>query len=496
MTVLEHGTVYVVGAGPGDPALLTLRGADLLARAGAVVHDGDMSAAVLTRCGEGAHRVAVDPPVGRPVAEVLLELAVRHAVVVRLVRGDPWLAPAVAGELAALTRAGASFHVVPGVPAELAAPLCAGIPLTTSAAAGLVLVVRTAPAEAAGDSAVEPERLGAMLATAAPNGVGDAVARLRRIGAPASAPAAVVWSAATPRQVTETGMLGEFDGPRTPSHGGEPAVVVTGDGVLHERLAWFETRPLFGRRIVVTRPRAQAGGFVAVLEELGAEVVPFPTIRIQPVPDPEPLRRATREVQRFDWVVFTSVNGVAEFWKTLRETGRDSRALGGVSICAIGPATAAALLREGVRADLLPERFVAESVVDALAGAADLSGASILLPRAELARAVLPEALRARGASVVEVVAYRTVSDTAAADDIRRRLAADTIDVITFTASSTVENFVDLVGCELGGAEVASIGPITSSTARRLGLPVHLEAAEYTVPGLVRALVEHYSRDR
>jgi uroporphyrinogen III methyltransferase / synthase len=254
----------------------------------------------------------------------------------------------------------------------------------------------------------------------------------------------------------------------------------------------MDSLPLRGKRIVITRPRAQAAAFSAELERLGAEVLQAPTIRIEPFPDRGPLHAAAREVEEFDWVVFTSVNGVSHFWSALREIGRDSQALRGVSVCAIGPATGAALEAEGVRPNLIPPRFVAESVMDALSAEAELLGLRILLPRAEIARPVLPDRLRAAGAEVVEVAAYRTVPDVSETATLRARLREDAVDVITFTSSSTVHNLVDLVGTDVGRALMASIGPITSAAARRRGLAVHIEAAEYTIPGLVRALVSHF----
>ncbi|HEX5725185.1 MAG TPA: uroporphyrinogen-III synthase, partial [Longimicrobiaceae bacterium] len=239
--------------------------------------------------------------------------------------------------------------------------------------------------------------------------------------------------------------------------------------------------------------RAQAAGFAAALAALGAEVVPLPTIRIVPPEDPEPLRRAAAEAGTFDWIVFTSVNGVERFWGALAETGRAAEGLGGARACAIGPATAGALEARGVRPAVVPSEFVAEAVVEALAAADDLRGRRVLLPRADLARAALPQGLAARGAEVVEVAAYRTVPDDGAgAEAARARLAAGEIDLVTFTASSTVRGFVALVGPELGRAAVASIGPITSATARALGLRVDVEAEEYTIPGLVRAIRRFY----
>lgn len=250
---------------------------------------------------------------------------------------------------------------------------------------------------------------------------------------------------------------------------------------------------LLGKRIMITRPRAQAGDFTARLTELGAEVIQFPTIRIVDPTDPKPLRAAVAAADEYEWIVFTSVNGVERFWGELADAGLDTRFLHGVSLCAIGPATAAAIEMHGARADLIPEEYVAEAVVEALSAEMELRGSRILLPRAEVAREVLPEQLRARGARVDEVPAYRTLPDESAVDEARRRLEADEVDVITFTSSSTVRNFVELIGTRTGHARVASIGPITSATAREVGMEVAIEAEEYTVEGLVEAILRHFA---
>lgn len=253
-------------------------------------------------------------------------------------------------------------------------------------------------------------------------------------------------------------------------------------------------RPLDGLTVMITRPRLQAEGMAEELEGLGARVVLFPTIRIDPPDDPMPLRTAVSRADTFDWIVFTSVNGVERFWRELREQGGDTRRLSGVSLCAIGPATAAAIELEGARADLVPAEYVAEAVVDALSAETALSGSRILLPRAQVARPVLPDSLRERGADVYEAPAYRTVPDRAEGERARTAIANGEVDVVTFTSSSTVRNYVELVGAVTGGAKVASIGPITSETARELGLEVDVEAAEYTVPGLIEAIVERFGR--
>jgi uroporphyrinogen III methyltransferase / synthase len=254
-------------------------------------------------------------------------------------------------------------------------------------------------------------------------------------------------------------------------------------------------RPLSGRRVIVTRPRAQAAEFVSTLEMHGAEVVEFPTIRITDPENPEDLRAAVRGVDGFDWIVFTSVNGVERFWRELRRSGRETESIAGISVCAIGPATAAAIEGEGGVAELMPEEYVAEAVVEALSARGDLRGARILLPRAAEARSVLPDSLRDRGAEVVEVAAYQSVPDAAEAGRVRTLLDRRAVDLITFTASSTVRNFVDAVGIDIGDALVASIGPITSATAREAGLPVQIEATEYTIPGLLTAITGYYAGD-
>lgn len=323
--------------------------------------------------------------------------------------------------------------------------------------------------------------------------LGEIAERLIAGGRSPGTPAAVIERGSHPMQRTVEGTLGTIAEEARRAAVEAPALVVIGEAGLRGELAWFETRPLSGRRVVVTRPRPQAEAFSRALEELGAEVVAFPTIRIADPPDPEPLRRAVGEARSFDWIVFTSANGVERFWAALRAAGGDTRRLGGVSLCAIGPATAAALEAEGARADLVPPEYVAEAVVEALEGACELRGARILLPRAEVARSVLPDSLRERGAEVHDVPAYRTEPDGEQAEGVRGMLRRGEVDVVTFTASSTVRNFADLVGTDVGGARVACIGPVTAATARELGLEVAIEAGVYTVPGLLDAIVRHFA---
>jgi uroporphyrinogen III methyltransferase/synthase len=499
------GTVYLVGAGPGDPGLLTLRAAELLARADVLVYDALVSAEILERAGD-ARRVYVGKRGGEhtrtqdEINRLLVELAGEHRTVVRLKGGDPFVFGRGGEEALVLREAGVPFEVVPGITSGVAGPAYAGIPVTQRGTAASVALVTGHEDPLKDDTDLDWAHLARGVGTLVfYMGVGKMADNFRRLvegGRPPHTPAAAVEWGTYPRQRTITGTLETLPALVREAGIGAPSVVVVGEVVaLRERLAWYDRRPLSGRRVVVTRARAQASGLAAELRALGAEVMEFPTIRIEPSPDAGALRRAAAGVGAFDWVVFTSVNGVEHFWGALDAEGLDARALAGVRVCALGPATAAELLRRGVRADLVPDEYVAEATVEALAAAAELRGARVLLPRAEVARAVLPDSLRDRGAEVVEVAAYRTVQDGAGVDEVRRRLAEGGVDLLTFTASSTATNFAALVGTDTGGARVASIGPITSATLRGLGMEVDVEAAEYTIPGLLAAIRDFYGSE-
>ncbi len=499
------GTVYLVGAGPGDPGLLTLRAAELMDRADVLVYDALVSPAILERA-PGAERVYVGKRGGEhhrtqdQINAILVDLAGKHRTVVRLKGGDPFVFGRGGEEALVLAQAGIPFEVVPGVTAGIAAPAYAGIPVTQRGMAASVAFVTGHEDPTKPDTDVDWAHLARGVGTVVfYMGVGKMAENFRRLiehGRAPDTPAAAIQWGTYPRQRTVTGTLQTLPAIAKEAGIGAPSLIVVGEVVsLREPLAWWDRRPLSGRRIVVTRARAQASDLSQALEALGAEVIQFPTIRIVAPADGAPLRAAAAEAASFDWIVFTSVNGVEHFWNALVEQRRDARALGGVRVCAIGPATAAELERRGIVPDVVPDEFVGEAALQALDAADDLRGRRILLPRAEIARAVLPDGLRARGAEVVEVVAYTTVQDGADAERVRGLIDRGDVDVVTFTASSTVRNFVELVGADVGGAKVASIGPVTSGTARELGLAVDLEAAEYTIPGLVQALRDFYAAD-
>jgi len=497
------GTVYLVGAGPGDPGLLTLRAAELVERADVLVYDALVAPAVLERAGR-AERVYVGKRGGEharsqeEINRLLADLARTHRTVVRLKGGDPFVFGRGGEEARVLAAAGIPFEVVPGVTAGIAAPAYAGIPVTQRGIAASVAFVTGHEDPTKPDTDVDWAHLARGVGTVVfYMGVGKMAENFRRLvehGRAPDTPAAAIEWGTYPRQRTVAGTLETLPEAVRAAGIGAPSLIVVGDVVsLRPELAWWDRRPLSGRRVVVTRARAQASELAGALEALGAEVVQFPTIRIAPPADEAPLLRAAARAKAYDWIVFTSVNGVERFWDALARQGRDARALGGVRVCAIGPATAAGLERRGIVPDVVPEEFVAEAAVRALAAADELRGRRILLPRAEIARAVLPRQLRELGAEVDEVDAYSTLRDGADAERVRDLLQRGEVDAVTFTASSTVRAFVELAGTGLGGAKVASIGPITSATARELGLAVDLEPAEYTVPGLVRAIRDFYA---
>lgn len=430
--------------------------------------------------------------------EALARGSERGESVVRLYPGDPFVLGAGRSDALALRDLGTAFEVVPGVPTGLAAAVHAGVPLA-GAGVGSGISLRgseTGPGpgpSAPGSSSDDGSGGGGMVVLAGdPKTLREGGARLLVEGWSPETPAVVVEQPSGPRQAVESGNLAALsEGGLAPVSDGRSVAVVGEEVRLRGRLRWFEERPLHGRTVVVTRPREQSRSFASALAALGARVVKFPTIRIERPVDPEPLRAAVAELEQYDWIVFTSVNGVERVRDTVEELGRDVRAFSRVRMAAIGPATASSLARLCLRADVVPDEYRAEALVEAIREAdTSLGERRILLARAAEARDVLPDRLASDGASVDEVAAYRTVPDAPDSEAFRRRLAAGEIDWLTFTASSTVRHFVDAVGTDLGGARVAAIGPITAGTASEHGMTVDVVADQYTVRGLVDALVQ------
>ena len=467
---------------------MTQRALELIARADVIVYDRLVPAAALdgARADAELHYVGKSPGAVSVSQEDINALLVQHgrtgSTVVRLKGGDPFVFGRGGEEAEALAEAGVPFEVVPGVTAGIAAPAYAGIPVTHRDEASAVAFVTGHEDPAKDESAIDWNALAAFPGTLVfymgVRRLPEISARLIDAGRPASEPAAVVERGTLPGQQTVTAPLAEIADAAAGVK--PPAVTLVGPVArLHDGLAWIERRPLHGRRVVVTRARPQASGLAATLRGLGAEVVEAPAIRIEP-------RTVEAELLGHDLVCFTSPNGVGLFFDALAERGQDARSLAGTQVAAIGPGTARELAARGIRADFVPERSVAEALLEELGGL-DVEGKRVLIPRAAEARDVLPDGLRERGADVDVVPLYDTVGEPLEAGVVE---ALEGADYVTFTSSSTVTRFLEAAGGGVpNGARVVSIGPVTSSTARELGLEVHVEAERHDIDGLVEALV-------
>jgi len=505
------GVVYLVGAGPGDPGLITVRGLELVASADLILHDRLIPNEVLRAAKPDAELVYVgkkpsagpDTP-GREAEDVsgsdskqaeierrMVEAARAGRSVVRLKGGDPFVFGRGGEECEALAAAGIHFEVVPGVTAGVAAPAYAGIPVTHRDDASAVAFVTGHEDPEKPESALDWEALAAFPGTLVlymgVKRLRDTADALIAAGREANQPAAAVERGTMPAQRAVTATLDSLADAVQREGIGAPAVIVVGPvAARREALAWLERRPLFGRRVVVTRARAQASGLASRLRELGAEVVELPAIRIESRIGSEEVRRAVGELDTYALVCLTSPNGARLLFEAMAGAGLDARALAGATVAAIGPGTAAELARHGINADVVPERFVSEALAEALAEV-PVEGRPALVARAAEARDVLPEALRKRGARVELVALYETVAEP---PDPHAVEAAASADYLTFTSSSTVRNLVAaLDGRVPRRARVVSIGPVTSEAAREAGLTVDVEAERHDVDGLLEALL-------
>ena len=516
-------TVYLVGAGPGDPGLMTARGVELLESADIVVYDYLANSALVDRVKPGAETVYVgkkgfsahvtQDQINELLVQKARELEARGGgMLVRLKGGDPFVFGRGGEEALALVAAGIPFEVVPGVTSGIAAPAYAGIPVTHRGVSSSVTFITGHEDPTKNVSAIDWTAL-ARLAQAGGTlcfymgmrNLEMIAERLMAQGAAAETPVALVRWGTTNAQETLVAPLSDVARRAREEGFGAPAIILVGPVAgLRESLAWFETRPLFGRTVVVTRSRSQASAFSVQLRALGAQVIEFPTIEFAEPDDFGPLDDAIGRLAGYDWVVFTSVNGVDAFFRRLaaREGGfTDARAFASVRVAAIGPATAERLEAHGIQADVLPDEYRGEAVFDAIEQASgrfgiELSQARVLVPRAQVAREALPELLRNAGAQVDVAPAYKTVLPAAAAADaLVQRLEAGEVDAVTFTSSSTARNLLELLGGHddaLRNARLFSIGPITTATLAKAGFTEVQEAAEYTIPGLVDALVNAY----
>jgi uroporphyrinogen III methyltransferase/synthase len=503
---------YFIGAGPGDPGLITVRGLECLRRADVVIHDPGISPRLLARARSDAEVIDVgrsdaDEPAAEAIGLLIADKVATGKVVARLKSGDPFLFDRGAEEALILERNGVSFEVVPGIPAGLAAPAYAGIAIGHSLLAEVVTVIRgceddhraLADVDWAGVARVH----GTVVCYASPQQMPRMLDALRSHGCPADTPAAMIYNGTQPSQETITGTLAELASAAHEHHRRGPAVLVVGRAVsLRNHLRWFDARPLFGKRVLVTRPRDQAAELVDRLNALGAEAIESPMIAILPPDDPGPLLDAAANAGSFDCIVFTSANAVEAFMTALLDGSRDIRALKGPVLCAVGTATADRLSRYGIKVDLVPSEFRAEAVVSTLMAQRPVTSLHVLLPRADIGREVIATQLREAGAEVTEVIAYRTVlqeGPRANEPDIYGMLLDGRIDVVTFTSASAVRNFLKVYGSDqavdlLNTTIVATIGPVTAETATQLGIRVEIQPTTYTIPAFVDAIAAFYAR--
>ncbi len=502
---MSRGKVYLVGAGPGDPGLFTLKGKEVLGKAEVVIYDFLANEELLRFAPPEAERIYVGKQGGahtlsqEEINRLLLEKGRQH-VVVRLKGGDPFVFGRGGEEAQELAAAGIDFEVVPGVTAAVAVPAYAGIPLShRDFTASMAFITGHERADAT-ESKIDWSKLATAVGTLV---FFMGVKNLPRIadalishGRDPDTPVAVIRWGTTPQQRTVTAPLAKIAKEVNEAGLRPPALIVVGEVVrLRDRLNWFEKRPLFGRTVMVTRAREQASEFKAILHDLGARCVEFPTIRVVPPEDWGPLDEAVRRLADYHWVLFTSVNGVRFFLERLFRSGKDVRALSHVRLAAIGPKTAEALEEKGLKPDVVPREYRAESLLEAMEGRR-MEGMRILLPRAKKAREILPDTLRKRGAVVDVVPAYETVLPEERSDRMAEMFRRGEIDYVTFTSSSTVTNFVEVfrgrdLSRLLSKTTVACIGPVTADTARNCGLEPEIVAEEYTIPGLVDAICRH-----
>jgi len=500
----QKGKVYIIGAGPGDPGLLTVKAVRCLEKSDVLVYDYLVSPEILNYARADARLIYVGKKGGHHTASqdeinrVLVQEASEGNTVARLKGGDPFIFGRGGEEAEVLFEAEIPFEILPGITSAIAVPAYAGIPLTHREHTSTVAFVTGHEDPKKDKSRIDWEKLSGIETLVFLMGVKNLpqiVASLLENGRSPNTPVAIIRWGTTPDQFTLSGTLGDIAGLAEKKKVTSPAIFVVGEVAgLREKLNWFETKPLFGRGIVITRPEKQAGELASLLSEEGARIIHFSTIEIVPPEILDDLDRALANIEDYDWIIFTSANGVRFFFDRLSTRGKDVRDLKGIKICTIGPATKAAIEKRGIPVDIVPEEFISEGVVAALKGQ-DMQGARVLIPRAEVARDVIPEGLKELGATVDVAVAYRTVSSGRDGKELEKLIEEGKVDVITFTSPSTVNNFVTIVGEDFNLPEnirIACIGPVTEKAAQKAGLRVDIMQGPYEITGLVSAMKEWF----
>ncbi len=499
------GKVYLVGAGPGDPDLITVKGLRCVSEADVIVYDRLINRRILAHAKPGAEIIDVGKVAARhilPQPEInalLAAKALEGKMVVRLKGGDPFVFGRGGEEAETLAEAGVPFEVVPGVTSAIAVPAYAGIPVThrdfTSTLA--IITGHEDPTKDTSDVAWDKIATGAgtLVFLMGMANLPHITTLLIENGRSPQTPIALVRWGTFAEQETLVGTLENIVAKVKEVDFAPPAVMVVGEVVnLRDKLRWFDNRPLFGKRVLVTRSRTQASALSELLSQQGALPVELPTIEIVPATNGA-LSSAIESLSKYSWIIFTSANGVDVFFHGLNKHGKDARVLGQAKLCTIGPGTAAALERYNVKPDYVPDNYIAEGIIDGLK-AQGIVGQHILVPRADQARPELIAGLAQAGAEVSEVITYRSVAPASLPTEAKELLLQGKIDIVTFTSSSTVRNLAALLGDEfsvVNRATVACIGPVTAQTARELGLQVAVEAQEHTISGLIKALEEYYA---
>lgn len=504
---MKRGKVYLVGAGPGDPGLLTVKGLDCLKQADVIIYDRLLDESLLGAARPTAEKLYVGKSARchsmeqEAINRLLVEKAQQGKIVVRLKGGDPFVLGRGGEEAEALAMKHVPFEVVPGVSSALAVPAYAGIPVTHRRLASSFTVVTGHEAADKDESTIAWDKLSTgadtLVFLMAVGNLGHIVDRLIQNGSPPSTPVAVIANGTSHRQQTIVGTLEDIVSRAEQENFQPPAVMVVGEVVrLRERLRWFDSQPLFGKRILVTRAWHQASQLSQLLLKRGAVPIEMPAIEIQPLPTHDGLDQAILNLKDYHWIIFTSANGVDAFFHRLYSLNLDARWLKDIRIGAIGSATASALEQRGLRADCVPKKYTSKGLLAQLQRH-DMAGCRVLLPRADIAGKELTLGLAQLGAEVHEVTAYRTTPNIGGISQAKQMLLAGQIDIVTFTSSSTVTNLVAALGKKreaMNKALIACIGPTTASTVTKAGLRVDIVAQKHTIPGLVEAMEQYFQR--
>jgi uroporphyrinogen III methyltransferase/synthase len=503
----KMGKVYIIGAGPGDAELITAKAVDCLRLADVVVYDHLVNEELLKYAKRDAHFIYAgkkgsDHTLSQTaINDILVKEASAGNTVARLKGGDPFIFGRGGEEAEILASKDVPFEMVPGVTSAIAVPAYAGIPLTHRGLTSTVAFITGHEDPTKDKSDIDWQALagiGTLVFLMGVKNLAQIVKTLTAHGKASATPAALIRCGTTPQQEVITGTLANISELAQANKFNPPAILVVGKVVeLRDTLNWFEQKPLFGKSIVITRSEKQVDDLAQLLAKQGANPISFPTIKIVPPPDWRDLDTAIKNLENYDWLIFTSANGVQYFFERLLEKQKDIRDLKGIKICCIGSATARQIEDKGIKVDLVPEQFIAEGILQSFAGM-DLKGKKILIPRAAKARDVLPEGLKKLGASVDVVTAYRTVNSGKKKEELAALIDDNKVDVITFTSSSTVINFVEIMGRNFkipAHINIACIGPVTAAAAKKTGFKIDIQKEEYTIEGLVQSLIDYFEKE-